>query len=174
MLVHPLDSKGSKDGVQALRAVRERIPDLKVSLFGRTWLRRWRLQRPLWSRAAETEIWKSPSRPEVAEILRGAAAYVLPSWEEGFGLPGLEALLCGAALATTDARGTRDYAIDGQTALVSPPKDPQALAQNIERLIVNPTFREELASRGARYVDQRFSGWDSTAVQIADWLQLRV
>ena len=49
---------------------------------------------------------------------------VLPSWEEGLGLPGIEALACGAALARTDTKGGRDIALDGETALVTPPAAP--------------------------------------------------
>ena len=49
-------------------------------------------------------------------MLREAAVLVLPSWEEGLGLPGIEALACGAALASTDTKGGRDYALAGETA----------------------------------------------------------
>jgi glycosyltransferase involved in cell wall biosynthesis len=173
MLVHRTDWKGSSDGIEALRIVRQRVPGLEVALFGPTYRRRWErwlLERPLRSGQARTESLKAPGRAEVGALLRRVAVYVQPSWEEGFGMPGLEALLCGASLATTDTRGSRDYAIDGETALVSGPRDPPSLANNIERLITDADYREQLAVAGCRCVTERFTTWDRAAAHIADWL----
>ena len=52
-----------------------------------------------------------------------ARVFAVGSWFEGFCQPGLEALACGTPLVTTDNGGCREYAIDGETALVVPPRD---------------------------------------------------
>ena len=52
--------------------------------------------------------------------------FAVGSWFEGFGQPGLEALACGVPLVTTDNGGCREYAEDGKTALLVPPRDPGA------------------------------------------------
>ena len=60
------------------------------------------------------------------------AASVCPcsSAAEGFALPAAEAMACGCAVATTDCGGNREYAKDGETALVSDPDDFGSLVGN--------------------------------------------
>ncbi len=80
--------------------------------------------------------------------MRTCDVFVCNSWEEGFGLPGIEAICCGAALVTTDTRGSRDYAVHGTTALVSPPRDPAALTRNVISLMRDPEARLRLVAAG--------------------------
>jgi glycosyltransferase involved in cell wall biosynthesis len=62
----------------------------------------------------------------VPALLRQAAVVAYPALEEGFGLPALEALACGAPLVTT--RGTAMAEMAGAAALLVPPADVGALA----------------------------------------------
>ena len=70
---------------------------------------------------------------DVPALLRRASAVVYPSLEEGFGLPALEALACGAPLVTTS--GTSMAELAGDRALLVPPGQPFALAAAIETAI---------------------------------------
>ncbi len=89
------------------------------------------------------------SRGQVAEVLGEAAVLVLPSWEEGLGLPGIEALACGAALACTDTKGGRDYALPGRTALVTPSHRPDLLADSVIRLLARAGVARPPGTAGA-------------------------
>ena len=71
----------------------------------------------------------------VPSLLRQARAVVYPSLEEGFGLPALEAMACGTPLVTTS--GTAMAELAGESALLVPPGQPQALAAAIDSLIVS-------------------------------------
>ena len=62
----------------------------------------------------------------VPALLRQAAVVAYPALEEGFGLPALEALACGAPLVTTE--GTAMAEMAGDAALLVPPGDVGALA----------------------------------------------
>ena len=62
----------------------------------------------------------------VPALLRQAAVVAYPTLEEGFGLPALEALACGAPLVTT--QGTAMAEMAGEAALLVPPADVGALA----------------------------------------------
>lgn len=73
---------------------------------------------------------------DVPAILRGAAAVAYPARQEGFGIPALEALACGAPLVTTT--GTPMAEVVGDAALLVPPGDVDALAGALERLLDDP------------------------------------
>jgi glycosyltransferase involved in cell wall biosynthesis len=75
------------------------------------------------------------------ELYNRASIFVAPSRTEGWGLTGCEALLCGAALVATDIDGHREFAFDGQTALTSPARSPERLAENVNRLLKDPQLR---------------------------------
>ena len=61
--------------------------------------------------------------------------YLCPSWDEGLGMPSMEAMACGSALVTYDNGGSRDYAHDGETALVAPRRDLPALVGALGRIL---------------------------------------
>ncbi len=159
LMTHRLDWKGLRDALDALAIVRERRPELEVTLFG---------GEPV---AGEGTFVASPTRPEVATLLGESAVHVVASWEEGFGLTGAEAIACGAALATTDTKGSRDYAIDGHTALVSAPGDPRALAHNVLGLLEDAELRARLVSAGQRHLCAAMPQWPESARRMALALQ---
>ncbi|MBW3562986.1 MAG: glycosyltransferase family 4 protein, partial [Actinobacteria bacterium] len=74
----------------------------------------------------ETYAGKDLPQSAMAREYASAEVFVVGSYFEGFGQPGLEALACGTPLVTTDNGGCRDYAIDRETALVVPPGDVDA------------------------------------------------
>lgn len=59
----------------------------------------------------------------------------------------LDALAMGKAVVATDVNGTRDYVTDGETALVVPPGDPEALQAALVRLSSEPDLRRALGQR---------------------------
>jgi len=69
----------------------------------------------------------------IPALLRSATAVVYPSLYEGFGLPALEALACGATLVTT--RGTAMEEVAGASALLVPPGDGDALAEALDEVL---------------------------------------
>jgi glycosyltransferase involved in cell wall biosynthesis len=69
----------------------------------------------------------------VAPLLRQAAVVAYPSIDEGFGLPALEALACGAPLVTTS--GTAMAEVAGAGALLVPPRDPMSLTAALEAIL---------------------------------------
>jgi glycosyltransferase involved in cell wall biosynthesis len=152
VMTHHLDWKGVGDALEAVELARARHPDLQVALFG---------TEPM--RSEEGTFLESPSRVEVAALLRESAVHVVASWEEGFGLSGAEAIACGAALASTDTKGSRDYAIDGRTALVSAPRDPGGLARNVVRLLDDVALRARLVAAGQRQLRITMPPWPEAA-----------
>ena len=150
MFYHGADWKGSADGLGALQVVKTQLPELQATLFGAPEAP---AELPAWVRYERT-----PSPERLRKLYNASAVFLATSWTEGWGLPGCEALLCGCALAATDVGGHREYAVNGETALLSPPRDPAGLAQNVLKLLQDETLRLQLAEQGHAYV-QRFT-WE--------------
>jgi glycosyltransferase involved in cell wall biosynthesis len=83
---------------------------------------------------------------ELAALYRGAIALVIPSIEEGFGLPAVEAMACGTAVITSNAPALVE--ITGDAALHADARDPIAIADAMTRLANDDGLRGDLASRG--------------------------
>lgn len=91
--------------------------------------------------------------------LYGASAVVaFPSHEEGFGMPLLESLACGAACVTGDHPALRE--LGGDDALAVPATDADALADALLAVANDPDRRAALAARGsARAAEYAFDRW---------------
>jgi glycosyltransferase involved in cell wall biosynthesis len=90
-------------------------------------------------------------------------AFVFPSISEGFGLPVLEAMQCGAPVICSDTSSLPRVA--GDAAILIDPTDEVALAESISRLLSNPASRRELSEASIQRA-RKFS-WESSAETVA-------
>jgi glycosyltransferase involved in cell wall biosynthesis len=160
MLHHDYAWKGVADGLAAVAQVRPRVSGLRLVGFG--------VKPPRGPRAYD-EFHANPPQARLAELYSGCDIYLCPSWDEGLGMPSMEAMACGAALATYDNGGCRDYARDGETALVAPRRDVAALAAALARLATDPALRARIAAAGTA----RVTGfdWDRAVGRLARLFQ---
>jgi glycosyltransferase involved in cell wall biosynthesis len=93
---------------------------------------------------------------ELARQYRGSLCVVYPSLYEGFGIPVLEAMACGAAVVTSRGGATEEVA--GDAAVLVDARDPAAIAAGIEEAIAR---RADL--RGLGLERARAFSWDDTA-----------
>lgn len=157
MLVHHLPWKGTRDGVTALEIARERVPALKVTLFGTERRPRWI---PRWM-----AYHRNPLQARLRQLYNASAIFVAPSWSEGWDLTASEALACGNALAATAIAGHMEYAVHDRTALLSPAKAPEELAANVVTLLENQRLRVRLATDGLAEI-HRFT-WERAVAALA-------
>ncbi len=142
MLYHPAESKGAREGLQALQVVKAEIPQLEATFFG-TWPRPEGL--PSW-----IDYIESPHGAAVRDIYNAAAIFLHPSWSEGWALPPAEAMACGCALVAAENAGFLDYAIPGTTALTAPVRNADMLAVHLATLLKDDALRIRLAEAGER------------------------
>lgn len=100
------------------------------------------------------------TRERLRQLYRGALAFVYPSRYEGFGIPPLEALACGAPVVATRTGAIPEFA-DGAALLVDP-GDGDALRAALRRVVGDASLRRDLRAHGpARAARWR---WDRSAV----------
>jgi len=107
------------------------------------------------------------TRERLRDLYRHALAFVYPSRYEGFGIPPLEAMACGAPVIATSTGAIPEYA--GGTALLVPPGDSTALRAALVRLLGDATLRRELRARGPERA--RLFGWDRGARVMTELLR---
>jgi glycosyltransferase involved in cell wall biosynthesis len=94
-------------------------------------------------------------------IYAGARALAFPSLYEGFGLPALEAMACGTAVACSGTSSLPEVA--GAAALYFDPSSHGAIVETLRQLLSDPDLRSELVQRGISRAAQ-FS-WDRVAAE---------
>ena len=77
-------------------------------------------------------------------------SFKVDGWEELFGISLVEAMACGLPCVATDCAGPKELVEDGVTGFIVPQKDPQALYQKLERLVLDPDLREKLGAGGRK------------------------
>lgn len=88
---------------------------------------------------------------------------MLPSRHEPFGIVNLEAMAAGKAVLATRVGGVPEVVVDGETGILVPPGDPEALAEGIRRLAGDPALRERLGAAGRERA--RLFSWDVVTEQ---------
>jgi glycosyltransferase involved in cell wall biosynthesis len=150
MLHHEYAWKGVADGLEAVARARAHGRRLHLVGFG---------VKPPRAPAAYDEFHADPPQAALAALYSGCDVYLCPSWDEGLGMPPMEAMACGAALVTYDNGGCRDYARDGETALVARRRDVADLAARLEQALTDEALRARIATAGAALVTTAFD-WD--------------
>lgn len=154
--------KGFKDAAEAMKIVMQKRSDIEWFVYGQ----KLALNSPFSNyqdpEAPYTFI-SFPSDDELAKLYSSADVVICPSWYESFPLPPLEAMACGTPVVTT-RYGTEDYAFNGENALVVPPRNPQAMAEAILRVLEDEKLASKLRENGLKTAKQ-FT-WEKTTDQV--------
>jgi glycosyltransferase involved in cell wall biosynthesis len=95
--------------------------------------------------------------PSVAEHLRRATLFVLPSRQEGFGIVAAEALAAGLPVVTTPSGGPETLVRESGGGVVLSGFEPEQLAAAVRDLLADPPRLEEMRRRGREYVEREHS-----------------
>jgi glycosyltransferase involved in cell wall biosynthesis len=137
--------------LRAFALLRGRGTQATLAIAGRALGRDRRLFPDLDALIAELGLGAAVRRIEVPHadgplLYRACAVFAFPSRYEGFGLPPLEAMACGAPVVTSDASSLPE--VVGGAALRVPPDDVVGWAAALSRLLGDPGLRAELRAQG--------------------------
>ena len=99
------------------------------------------------------------SDEDLVAIYNLATAYCQPSFYEGFGLPVIEAMVCGTPVIISKTQALVEVA--NNAALTTDPQSPKDIASKIEKLIKNNKLRNEYSQKGLDRV--KMFSWKKTA-----------
>ncbi len=94
---------------------------------------------------------------DLPDLYQACAVFVLPSIREGLGLVLAEALMCGAPVIAANDGGVTDIVKEGETGLLVPPRNANALADALEKILGDTTFAARLVENGRRWVREHYS-----------------
>jgi glycosyltransferase involved in cell wall biosynthesis len=160
--------KGIRFLLEAGAQLKPQFPDLNIVVAGDGF------ERPELARladdlgiAADVTFLGWVPNAELPPYYRAAAVSVIPSLEEGFGIPAAEAMGCEVAVVASDAGGLPEVVEDGVTGLVVPRGDSAALARAIGSLLADPERRRRMGQAGRERALRLFD-WDRSAQQFEE------
>jgi glycosyltransferase involved in cell wall biosynthesis len=151
-----IERKGQRDLVDAWPAVRSDHPEAHCVFVGDGRDRATMVERSVTLGCGDSVHFVG-AREDVPAFLDLFDVFAFPSHHEG--LPGapIEAMAASLPIVATDIDGTNELVTDGETGLLVPPRDPQALGAAVDRVLSDPQLGRSLgtAARSAAY--ERFS-----------------
>jgi alpha-maltose-1-phosphate synthase len=139
---------GQADTPEQLAEVTELVDGLKASRSGVLW------------------IPEMLPKHEVIQLLSHAAVFAIPSVYEPLGIVNLEAMACGTAVVGSRTGGIPEVVADGETGLLVPPGDAEALAAALNAVLRDPERARAMGQAGRKRAIAEF-GWPAIAAQTA-------
>jgi L-malate glycosyltransferase len=148
--------KGQRHLIDAAAIVVRQVPDARFVIAGEGELRP-QLERQIKDRHLEKHVFLAGFRPDVLSVHKAFDVFVMSSVTEGLGTSLLDAMACGKPIVATAAGGMPEVVADGETGLLVPPRDDEALAAAIVKLLNDERLRRAMGEAGVRRVRERFS-----------------
>ena len=101
--------------------------------------------------------WLAGPRSDVPELMRALDVFALPSRAEGISNTILEAMASGLPVVATEVGGNAELVAAGETGMLVPAQDPQAMAQALLRYTSDAALRQIHSSAGRHRVEAEFS-----------------
>lgn len=160
MVARMLRHKGVFEFAQAARLVRQHFPETQFLLVGPVDQGNPASlsQETLRSLENQNGVRWLGMREDIRELMALSDVLVLPSYyREGIPQVLLEGAAMGKPLVATDIPGCREVVQDGINGFLIPPKDPQALAEALEKLLKDPGLRDRFGQASRALVEEKFA-----------------
>ncbi|MHB8516641.1 MAG: glycosyltransferase, partial [Dehalococcoidia bacterium] len=104
---------------------------------------------------------------DVPAVLQGLDVFAMPSTWEGFGVSAIEASAMELPVVASDIHGIPDVVVDGETGILVPARDVDAIASAISRLAGDPALRRAMGAAGRAFVERNYRWQDNAALMEA-------
>jgi L-malate glycosyltransferase len=148
--------KGQRHLIEAAAIVMKRVPDARFVIAGEGELRP-ALERQIKEHHLEKHVFLAGFRPDVLSLHKAFDIFVMSSVTEGLGTSLLDAMACGKPIVATTAGGMPEVVKDGKTGILVPPRDHEAMAEAIVRLLSDEDARRAMGAAGLARVRELFS-----------------
>lgn len=148
--------KGHEYLFEAIKLMILKYPSLKVLVAG-DGPEKQRLIHKVKHLGVQKNIIFLGARNDIAEILSASDLFVLSSTKEAFPISILEAMAVGRPVVATDVGGVSELISNEKTGFVVPPRNSQALADAIAKLVNNKNAAAEMAEAGKRRIKESFT-----------------
>lgn len=155
-IAHMADHKGQIYLVRAAAIVKEKYPDVRFVIVGDGELRG-ELEAEARRLGLVGTVVFPGFRKDIAGFLASFDIFAFPSHLEGLGTSLLDAMVMRRPIVSTTAGGIPEVVQDGVNGMLVSPKDPEALAKAMIRLIEDPDLRLKYGNAGRRIVEERFT-----------------
>lgn len=148
--------KGHRYFLEAAATVLKSFPKVQFWIVGEGPLKP-KLEKMILKLGIREKIVFKKLPPNVMDILKDLDIVVLSSLREVFPFAILHAMAAAKPVVATAVGGVPEQLIDGETGFVVPPKDSNAIAQAIIRLLRDKTKAREMGVKGRKRVEQQFA-----------------
>ncbi len=148
--------KGHTIIVDALPLIQQAVPEVKCLFAGTDYLHG-RIQAYVREKKAENAVIFTGFRQDVPEMCTLLDIYLLPSEWEGLPTAILEAMAMKKPVVASHVGGIPELVVPGETGILIPPHDPQALADAVIHLLKNPGIARKMGQAGYERARRHFS-----------------
>lgn len=148
--------KGPLDFVRAAAIAGAKYPHIRLALIGDGPLRP-QVQGLALQLGIGDRLTLAGHRADAAALTQAFDIAVVASLSEGSSLTAMEAMAWGRPVVATAVGGVREVVADGQTGLLVPPADPQALGEAICSLLADPQRAQAMGEAGRQRIEREFS-----------------
>ncbi|MGY8732816.1 MAG: glycosyltransferase [Pirellulales bacterium] len=148
--------KGVEFGIRAFATALEQLPNIRMVLTGEGDQRNF-LSSLVSKLGISEQVEFLGVRNDVPELLGAADSVLMPSLTEGFPRTAIEAMAAGKPVIATNVGGTPEAIIDGETGILVPARDSDALASAIVRLVGDSDLQARLGAAGRERAAQNYS-----------------
>jgi glycosyltransferase involved in cell wall biosynthesis len=140
--------------IDAAALVVKQVPDVRFVIFGEGELRQ-ALEDQIKHRHLERHVFLAGFRPDVLELVKDFDVFALSSIQEGMCTSLIDAMAASKPAVATAVGGVPEVLVDGETGFLVPPRDHNALAEKIVRLLKDSALRQTMGAaalaRARRY-----------------------
>ena len=148
--------KGQRHLIEAAQLVVRQVPDARFVIAGEGELRS-SLERQIKEHHLEKHVLLAGFRPDVLSLHKAFDMFVMSSVTEGLGTSLLDAMACGKPIVATTAGGIPEVVVDGETGFLVPPRDHEAMATAIVKLLKDDGLRARMGAAGLNRARKKFS-----------------